>query len=493
MFAGRPRGAAPDATADADGDPVGERSAAGSGVLVGYRKTLVGGTHQMEPLRVTPGVAVMVSGPTGSGKTTLLAQLIEDWPGPVMAISGKADLMRLTRERREARGTVWVVDPSGVTGSERDGIVLLEWCRTLRGAIEVAGALTASAAQSGVTDSAFWFALARRLIASSLFAAGVNGYTLSDVYRWVMTEEAFEVRGLLQASGDETAMMMFESVRLKDEKVLSSIYATAQQVVTVFDSPEALECMESPDIDIAVLAGTAAPKPALGQVLNEPGLGPWDLEETPGGAGPATLYATLPVHMLDDFGPLVALMARRLVKAAREHEAAGHELPAPVLLVVDEAATAALLPLQEWTATLRSSGVQVVSTWQSVGQMDRQFGVSGSDVMLENSSVVLLGGARPTSSTRRVAAWLAGADRSLMDPEGGASEVRAGQPSGAAADPVEPEARMGVEEAAFGLSRLPLGQAVVLDGPRLARVSVPGRDQVRATQHATGGLDRAGS
>ena len=61
--------------------------------------------------------SVVVVGPTQSGKTTSLAvPAILDWEGPVVAASVKSDLLRHTQARRNERGRIWCIDPSGRHG-----------------------------------------------------------------------------------------------------------------------------------------------------------------------------------------------------------------------------------------------------------------------------------------------------------------------------------------------------------------------------------------
>src|SRR5271156_324778 len=61
--------------------------------------------------------SVVVVGPTQSGKTTALAvPAILAWEGPVVAASVKSDLLRSTRSRRNERGRIWCIDPTGSTG-----------------------------------------------------------------------------------------------------------------------------------------------------------------------------------------------------------------------------------------------------------------------------------------------------------------------------------------------------------------------------------------
>jgi type IV secretion system protein VirD4 len=77
------------------------------------------------PGRLHPGLvaaeraqSVVVVGPTQSGKTTALAvPAILAWEGPVVAASVKSDLLRTTQGRRNERGRIWCIDPTGSTGA----------------------------------------------------------------------------------------------------------------------------------------------------------------------------------------------------------------------------------------------------------------------------------------------------------------------------------------------------------------------------------------
>jgi type IV secretion system protein VirD4 len=486
-------------------------SPAATGPRIGLRPITPGQVQPAEPVQTRDGSALLVIGPTGSGKTVALGFIINEFEGPVVVLSGKTDLLAATITSRLRRGEVWTFDPSGVTGRAGDGFDLLAWCRTLEAAIEAAGLLVAAGAGRGITDSEFWYSLARRLLAVMLYAAAVNGYTLDDVYRWALTEDRSELQSLLQAAGDETAVYMLDSVFNREERTYSSIFATLQQLLIVFDRLTARQATSGGPIDMGVLLGLAAEgarstSQELTQMLHARDSGWWDLPEPVAADGGArTLYATLPVHQMQDYGALVTMLVKRMVKVAREHETTGKRLPATALLIVDEAASATRLPLLEWTATLRSSGICLISSWQSLGQLDQSVGTSGTDMLLENSTAMLLGGARPTPTSRRLASWLAGHDRSLLY---GPTESSTGSTAASpAVSPLPPQqtveqaaaaaaaTKLTVDTAAHGLAQLPQGSAVVLDGPRIQRVMIPAAaPQIGAEQATTpyGLPDRGG-
>ena len=128
---------------------------------------------------------VLISAETGGGKTrSLLAPNVLRWgPRPVVAMSSKADLCKLTIARRARFGPIFVMDLSGsLRASELAGVefthVSADPCAALASdddALELADLLLemgdgSNGASSG--DASFWKALARRRLACFLLAGG---------------------------------------------------------------------------------------------------------------------------------------------------------------------------------------------------------------------------------------------------------------------------------------------------------------------------------
>lgn len=169
------------------------------------------GWRQIGPrglLAVEAGQSLAVVGPTQSGKTTALAvPAILGWDGPVLAASVKSDLLVHTVAWRRTRGPTWVLDPAGATGAPSMVWSPLRAAASWPGARRMAAALVESAQGDGTTaDGEFWYAMAAKTLAPLLLAASVSGGSMTDVLRWVDTQEVAEVSEILERAGAQEAL-----------------------------------------------------------------------------------------------------------------------------------------------------------------------------------------------------------------------------------------------------------------------------------------------
>ena len=151
-------------------------------------------------LATEPRQSVIVFGPTQSRKTSGFAvPSILEWEGPVIATSVKADLVGDTIAYRRGRGEVACFDPSGSTGLPSAAWSPLPAARTWPGARRVASSMTDTGKTSAGTmaDGDFWYATATKMLAPLLFAAASGGRQMTDVVRWVDTQEEAEILELL--------------------------------------------------------------------------------------------------------------------------------------------------------------------------------------------------------------------------------------------------------------------------------------------------------
>jgi type IV secretion system protein VirD4 len=191
-------------------------------------------------LAAEPSQSVVVFGPTQSRKTTGFAiPAILGWQGPVVATSVKTDLVRDTMGWRQRCGEVVCFDPSGSTGLPSAQWSPLDAARTWSGARKVAVSLTdgAKGGNGPMTDGDFWYATAAKLLAPLLFAAATGGADMSDVVRWVDTQEESEVLGLLDAVGVSEATQAAQASFAKEDRQRSSVYTTAETVLEPFADP----------------------------------------------------------------------------------------------------------------------------------------------------------------------------------------------------------------------------------------------------------------
>jgi type IV secretion system protein VirD4 len=308
--------------------------------------------------------SVVVVGPTQSGKTTALAvPAILAWEGPVVAASVKSDLLRETRDRRNERGRLWYIDPTGATGVRPSTWSPLTPCAEWDAARRVAADLAETAKADGTTaDGEFWYATAAKLLAPLFFAAARDGRSMAEVVRWVDTQEAGEVSLILEQVGVPEALDAARASWCRDERTRSSVYTTAETILAPFadagDSPR--NAFEPPDL--------------LG--------------------GSHTLYLCAPAHDQRRLrGYFSALTQQVLAHAFAQATRSGKPLDPPLLVVLDEAAHIAPLPeLDGLAATCASHGIQLVTVWQDLAQVRARYGSRAPTVLNNHRAKLFLPG-----------------------------------------------------------------------------------------------------
>jgi type IV secretion system protein VirD4 len=319
-----------------------------------------------------PRQSVIVVGPVQTGKTSGFAvPAILEWQGPVVATSVKTDLLRETLIARSAiRGSnVWVYDPTGGTGIPSAGWTPLAGCATWEGAQKVADWLVSGGRRghAGVDNADFWYAAAAKLLAPLLFAATHWGGTMADVVRWVDRRETEEVEVGLMQGGEPAADDAFQASKERDERTRSSIYTTVETVLAAFADPGVLTSALMPDLRAERLLD----------------------------GGFHTAYLCAPAHEQRRLQPLFATVVQEIVACAYDRATeTGKPLDPPLLLVLDECANIA--PLRE-LATLASTGagqgIQLVSIFQDMAQINAVYGRDRAPTIVSNhrAKVILSG------------------------------------------------------------------------------------------------------
>lgn len=377
------------------------------------------------------GHSVLVVGPTQSYKTSGLAvPAILEWEGPVLAASVKADLAAHTMGWRRSSGTVWLYDPTGSTGMERAQWSPLTAADTWTGARKLAHSLTEAARPAGASlpDADFWYATAAKLLGPLLLAAAVSGRTMGDVVRWIDEQEQMEVAEVLFNTGELSALQAARATWARDDRQRSAVYTTAETVVDAFaddhgDCPDGAEKI----IDPAALL-----------------------------AGANTLYLCAPAHEQRRLRPLFSALATDVLdRAFAASTRQGAPLDPPLLVVLDEAANVApLAELDTLASTAAGHGVQLVTVWQDLAQLQARYGQrSGSVVNNHRVKIFLSGIADPATLEHASALIGAGASpqrTTTVDARGGRSTSEA-----PVVRPLAP---------ADGLRRMVPGTAVAVSG-----------------------------
>ncbi len=306
----------------------------------------------------------MPVGPSRSGKTTSIINGVFRWEHPAVLVSLKNDFLDATGKWRAGLGEVRVFDPSGVTGLQSATWSPLRGAKTVSGAVRAARQIAEAAPRQQPTEQGdFWLQMAESLLASLLIiAANAKDRKFADIVRWVvstdMPGENFvgEVQPLmraLKADGDpekkeagEFAATVLEGLWRNDHRTVSSVYATARTMVW-------------PWIDPLVATSTASCTTDLD----------WLMERN------NTLFVCIPLNDQHRLRPVLGGLLNDLVGQAFERfVGTGQPLDPPLLLVIDEAATLRPDQLPSWAATLAGIGVQLVTAWQSIAQIEAAYG-----------------------------------------------------------------------------------------------------------------------
>ncbi len=390
--------------------------------------------------------ATCLFGSSGTGKTSTLVEQVATFPGHVVVASVKADIADETYAARQALGPTHLIDPALVTGGRMPtaGFDWLRYCRDLDAAGALMEAVRGNPTGDGNTD--WWNVLGSSCNQVYAYAYACHGYTVADFHRAVLTEEEFETRALLQETGNDTAMSIFDSLWNKEDRGRSSVFLTARQQLRFLDSPAVQDVLSRADFDPVLLS-------------------------EPGEAGPQSLFVVLPVHKARQYGCLLTMLLDMVVEAALEREATRGPAEPSMLVVLDEVTAMALPRLPMWINTVRSAGIQLVVATQSVSALASLYGDSGCGEILASSDIVLLGGGRDPKTAGLLSQWTAG---SLPERTGSH-----GEPTGQAHPaPVQPGPAAPASPYAI-LRSLPargLGTALVLTDtsePTLVQVPLP--------------------
>jgi type IV secretion system protein VirD4 len=304
--------------------------------------------------------SVLVVGPTQSGKTTGLAiPAILEWEGPVVATSVKDDLAAATLAWRARQGRTWVFDPTAGSGlGVASAWTPLGEAATWSGAQRMASWLVeATPARGGMSDGAFWYAAAAKLLAPLLLAASRSGATMADVVRWTNLDDCVEAGAILDTAGEVGAGTALAACAARDDRIRSSVTTTLETVLTPFEDPVVAAATATADIQ------------------------PHRLLE-----GRHTLYLCGPSHEQARVQGLFASLVSAVVATAVEQaNHSGRPLDPPLLLVLDEAANIApLRDLDTLASTGAGLGIQLLTVCQDLAQLAHRYGPERSRTIANN-------------------------------------------------------------------------------------------------------------
>lgn len=341
--------------------------------------------------------AVALVGPSRSGKTSAAVSGILEWSGPAVLSSVKADLLGATAGWRATLGEVRVYDPTGSTmgagGAARWSPV--DGADTISGAQRAARALCDAAPRGGVEGGLdFWLSQSEILLSGLLWVAHHAHQDMGTVCEWVLRQDQpgelgpGQVRAALDVlmvdEDDEVALGAVDAsqglvaVWEMDERTRSSVYATAQTVVWPWSDP-----------------GVAASS-RHGGAADDVGLA-WLLSDV------NSLYLCSPIEDQRRLAPAFGGLLNDLVGQVYRHVAAtGRPLDPPLLIVIDEAGNTPLRALAEYASTLAGLGVQLVTIWQSLAQIESSHGRASDTILTNHITKLFYAGLSDGSSLRYV-------------------------------------------------------------------------------------------
>ncbi len=361
--------------------------------------------------------SIAICGPTRCGKTSQCAVPgLLDWAGPAIVLSVKRDLMDTTIERRRDLGTVRVFDPGGFLSASRSHITVephevgrwspLRSAHTPSGAKRAGEALAAWTPQAGVEGGMdFWSTQGKLLFTGLLGVAALTRRpSMHDVSRWVFdmampgTKKACPPKEIVKAAymnpetrqAAEAASRHLGAIWNKpDKKIVASVYATAQ---TVCD----------PWLDPAVVAATDFDDDSE-ETGDTEGTGEWlDLDwlmdTGTDGKNANTLYLLVSLDDYKRLSPVLAGLLSDLKSQAYEWEMRGDRLPAPLLMLIDEAGNMPLDWLPEVSSTCAGIGIQLVTIWQSYAQIHEAYGKRADTLLTNHATKLFFPGASDDST-----------------------------------------------------------------------------------------------
>lgn len=146
-----------------------------------------------------------------------------------------------------------------------------------------------------------------------------------------------------------------------DPRTTSSVYAAARDAVWPWADPDIAASAETSDITLDWLP-----------------------------SGNNTLYLCAPLGDETRIAIVFAVLLHDLITRAFDRfNRAGEALDPRLLILLDEAANTPLPKLPQWAATVTGAGVQLVTVWQSKGQLDETYG-RDADNLLTNHRTKLI-------------------------------------------------------------------------------------------------------
>ena len=343
------------------------------------------------PCWTGPRDSVGIVGPPGSGKTSgIITPGLLHWSGPAVVASTRGDVLKATGDHRRRLaeplgGEVSVYDPmisesvGSIQWTPLDGCQNPSICYR-----RVAEMVTTAAASSGVEDSSHWADGAADILRPLMHIAALTGRPLSQVRRWLATQEMREPVELLkrQPGVSEAALLWADDLGGMSrigERERGSFYSVAKRSIKAVAEPTILASTAVSDLDIDRFLATKS-----------------------------TLYIVSPTHIQDVLAPMIAGLVGAVTERAAELAAAqGGRLNDPLLMLLDEVANIAPIKnLSGLTSEYGGRGINTVWATQTLDRLRARYGTEEAAAILGASTAKLIfGGLSNDADLRNFSSW----------------------------------------------------------------------------------------
>jgi type IV secretion system protein VirD4 len=176
-----------------------------------------------------------------------------------------------------------------------------------------------------------------RFLAPMLYATATKGLGMAEVLHWLDPREDQQVKAILEAAGVPAATDAWESSQYRTDRAVDSLYATAEEVLSVYGNERVSASTDGHDLD-------------LDHFLS----------------GNNTIYLYAPAHQQRLLRPLFETITQQVVAAAQERAALSPDgmLNPRLGLFLDEAGNCAAL--RTWTCWPPPAGGRA-SSWSRSG------------------------------------------------------------------------------------------------------------------------------
>ena len=326
---------------------------------------LIGRGHYRRPLRAPVEEHVLWMSLPRTGKTAALADIIANYPGPVVATTTRGDLHDLTVAARCRKGPIYVWNPqqlADIPSNMRWDV--LAGCQDPTTAIRRAQAL-ASIGEFKGEGEAFWSAATALWLQTLMHVAALRAGTMDVVHFWASQKSPNEFLRALHGAGGESARwgaLVMDLMASKAGKTVDTI----RHMLTMN-----LGFMADPRLRAAVTPGPGAFSP----------------EEFVYQGG--TLY--LVAESRDDRpSPIAGVFAALVTEIYHEAALAAARMPGgrldpPMLWALDEVTQTCPLPLPSLLADAGGRGVQIMPVVHGIAQLRTRWGKDGARQILDTT------------------------------------------------------------------------------------------------------------